>query len=127
VADAQLSIAVVAELSQFRRELGTLPDIGASEARDMVTGIRKQHQAAERAAKSTSDKMRKDLGDGFREVEGVSQRVLEKMGGQFGDLGDVIFDVLGPLGKIHPALMAVGGAAVAVGATCWSATAPTTC
>ena len=118
MADTTLSIGITAELADFRKALETLPGIGEKEARDMVTGIRRQLRAAESAAKSSANSVGTDFGSAFSGAEALVKRFGEKAGGSFATLSSLAIDgakdfskMLGPLGGIAPAVGAIGFAA----------------
>jgi hypothetical protein len=119
------SVEVVAELQNFRKQMATMPGIGATEARDMVNGINRQLRRAEAAAKNTASNMDKDFSRSFGKVSLVAERSLGRMGGMFGTVGDLAFDVVAPLGEVTAGLgaagLAVGGVTIALTAAAASA------
>jgi hypothetical protein len=117
MADETLRIGITAELADFRKAMAELPDIGAQEARDMVNGIQRELRRAEAAAKASADGIGKNLGAGFDKASQAGERALGKLGGIFGEIADLTFDIVAPLGEMSVALGAIGGTAVAVGAT----------
>jgi hypothetical protein len=124
MADEQLSIAVVAELAQFRKAMSELGTVGEKEVRDMVRGIQRDLKKAEKAAKTTAD-AHKEIGETAKTAGDAAKTAAGMMGGAFGQAGGVIFDLgpkiaqvaaaLGPLGiGAGIAAVAVAGIGVAV-------------
>lgn len=93
MADTRLSIAVVAELADFKKKMSELPGVGEKEARDMVAGIRRQLRAAEGAAASSAGKVAKSWEQGFKTAEESAKKALEQIGGRFGSLGSAAVDL----------------------------------
>jgi len=58
VANEVIGIDIVARLDQFRAELGKIPDIGAKDARQLVTALSREIKGAERASKAAADASR---------------------------------------------------------------------
>lgn len=53
-----VGIDVVARLDAFKRQLGEIPDIGAREARQLVTALSREIKGAERASRAAADASR---------------------------------------------------------------------
>jgi hypothetical protein len=113
---ADLSIGIALELAEFNRQFATLGPTAEKEAKLMAAGIRRSLKDAERAAGQSARKIKSDVGGSLRDIEGIASRVLEKMGGGFGDLGDILFDVVGPLSGVSAGFGAAAAAAVQAGA-----------
>jgi len=72
----------------------------------------KQAKAAERAAATAA----REFETGFNKIKQSAASAFSQIGGQFGTLGGVVFDVLEPLSEVSGGLVAIGaGAAVVAG------------
>jgi hypothetical protein len=103
--------AILLELKQFRQEMATMGPAAKEAAADMTKGIQRQLAAAEAAARASAPRIGGELGGELDKVGRVAERTLGRMGGLFGDLGDLVFDVIGPLGEVGVGLGAVGAVA----------------
>ena len=114
----RLSVAVVAELREFERKLGMMPEIGGVEAKKLASQIRKELKTAEDGAKDSASKIGRALGG----VGDVVEKGLKKLGPLGGEVADVLFDFGGPLaeaalgvGEVTSGLGAAGMAATVAG------------
>jgi hypothetical protein len=118
VADEVVNISLQADIQQLKSALAQLPDIGGKEAAKMVKALEKQYRAAERAAKQAGQNSEKEWSKSLDNLQRVGEKTASMLGGAFGDVGDVVFDMGSKLGAIGgPAGIAVAGvAALALGA-----------
>lgn len=115
MADEVVNISLQADIKALEQELAKMPDIGAREAKKLVKELTTQYARAEKAARDSAKKQSTEWEKQLGTMSTVTERTLGKMGGLFGDLGDIIFDVVGPLGSVSAglgAVAAVGGQVV---------------
>jgi hypothetical protein len=115
VADATLSIGVVAELKDFEAQMAKMPGIGAKEARDMVTGIRRELKNAEKAAQSSAGTISKGFSGEFNKVSSAAAALAGQVGGPFAQIAGIANSTVRPIAEVAAGLGEVGiaGAAIA--------------
>lgn len=112
-----IRLAFEADLSDLRKELGKLPEIGTKEAKSMVKALEKQYKRAERAAKKTA-KAQKDASGKVKAGFEAAKQAATGFGGAIGGVGGQVEaftrSLLEASAAIGPAGVAIIGAGLAV-------------
>jgi hypothetical protein len=111
MADKVVNISLQADIRQLREALAQLPNIGDKEAGKMVRALQAQYKKAEAAAKASAKASEKEWERGLDGIKGIAEKSAGMLGGVFGDLGNIVFDVGGKLSVAGGAVGAVGIAA----------------
>jgi hypothetical protein len=115
MADLNLGIGIIAEMKEFEKSLATVPGIGAKEARDMVTGIRKELKGAEKAGKDTAAKISSGFSSEFNKVSSGAAALAGAVGGPFARIASLANSALKPIAEASAGLEGTSGALVAMG------------
>tara|TARA_R110000824_G_scaffold123456_2_gene281343 strand:+ start:3207 stop:5321 length:2115 start_codon:yes stop_codon:yes gene_type:complete len=116
-----IKLAFEADLSDLRKELGKLPEIGTKEAKSMVKALEKQYKRAERAAKKSA-KAQKDASGkvkaGFESAKQAAEGFGGAVGGSAGQVEKFarsMFEASKAIGPVGVGLIAAGLATAGFG------------
>lgn len=111
MADEVVNISIAADIKALEQQLAKMPAVGDREAKKLVGALTRQYERAEKAAKASAQRSASEWERNLQKVQGVTEKSLGRMGGLFGTFGDVVFDVVGPLGEVSLGLGAIGAVA----------------
>lgn len=124
MANEVVNISLQADISQLRAELAKMPGISGAEAGKMVKALQGEYNKAVKAAKDAAKNSKKEWDKHLNEIGGAGKQVASMLGGSFGAVGNVVFELGGKLGGIAgPAGLATAGIAALVVGTVGMATA----
>jgi len=122
-----IKLAFEADLSDLRKELGKLPEIGSKEAKAMVKALEKQYKRAERAAKKSAKAQKSASGKvkaGFESAKQAAEGFGGAVGGAAGGVEKFarsMFEASSAIGPVGVALVAAGLAVTGVGIAAFKA------
>ncbi len=108
---ADVNLTIAADIRQLRDALAAIPGMTKGEAQRMVIALQKEYAKAEAAAKKTAGQTAKEFDRGFDAIGNSAEKLLSSLGGPFGDIGDIAFDLRGKLAGTAGAIGAAGAAA----------------
>lgn len=110
-----IDLSLKLSIEQLKQQLAQLGPTGDKEAARMVNALTKQYAKAEAAAKKAAKTTEKEWEKSVDKIDGISEKLANKLGGPFAQVSDLWQDVLKPIGEATEGLGAAGAAAATAG------------
>lgn len=110
----EVRLSLKAEFNDLKKALKESSDLTDKEVTKMVNRVEARYKSMEKAAKKTFQGQSKEAGESFGKVRELGKSTASYLGGTYGALGGVFFELGEKVAGVAGSLGAMGGAAVGV-------------